>query len=440
MSQNWPSFNFAAGQNTVKQALEGLRDRTNDLRTNNNGSAAPSASLNEGMFWWNTVANTLSILHTLSPADWRIVPVAGQTTFDDTWLAANSVTTSKILYANVTEGKLATDAVTAAKIAADAVTTAKILDANVTAAKLATDSVTTAKILDANVTTAKILDANVTTAKLADSAVTAAKLGSSAVTTDKLNDGSVTAAKLATGLSVQWTTVNKSAAYTAVAGEFVIATVSTSWTLTLPAAPSANDRIGVYVGGLTVPAVLTVDGGTKDIGFQGTTLEMYVYGDRIELVYNGTKWVPIGGNISHHICRISKTGMTRSAPGTSFELIGYDTVLNDRGDLENVASNRIDIRRSGNYKIGLQVLFGQVGPTGWLFRILKNGAALSPRMALNNVADNYQDGTLDLVGLDVARTYYLNAGDYIQADFRYYLYASADNQSILSVEGWPVIL
>ena len=58
----------------------------------------------------------------------------------------------------------------------DSVITAKILDANITAAKLATDSVTSVKILADAVTTAKILDSNVTTAKLAADAVTYAKL------------------------------------------------------------------------------------------------------------------------------------------------------------------------------------------------------------------------------------------------------------------------
>jgi len=80
-------------------------------------------------------------------------------------LANDSVTTAKILNANVT----------AAKIASDAVTTAKILDANVTTAKIADDAVTTAKILDANVTTAKIADNAVTQAKLADRVVGSAE-------------------------------------------------------------------------------------------------------------------------------------------------------------------------------------------------------------------------------------------------------------------------
>jgi len=80
----------------------------------------------------------------------------GTGTVDATNLASDSVTTVKILDANVTAAKLATDSVE----------TAKIKDLNVTAAKLAVGSVETAKILDDAVTTAKILDGNVTNAKL----------------------------------------------------------------------------------------------------------------------------------------------------------------------------------------------------------------------------------------------------------------------------------
>ena len=83
-------------------------------------------------------------------------------------LAADSTIT-------ITSGAIKVGVIASGNLAADAVTTAKILDANVTAAKLASDSVTTAKILDSNVTTAKIADANVSWAKTltADRAVQA---------------------------------------------------------------------------------------------------------------------------------------------------------------------------------------------------------------------------------------------------------------------------
>lgn len=100
--------------------------------------------------------------------------------------------------AAITYSKLAlSNSIVAGDLTSDSVTTAKIMDANVTAAKLASDSVTTAKIVDANVTTAKLADSSVTTAKIADTNVTAAKLASDSVTTIKILDANVTTAKLA---------------------------------------------------------------------------------------------------------------------------------------------------------------------------------------------------------------------------------------------------
>jgi predicted peroxiredoxin len=104
---------------------------------------------------------------------------------------------AKISVALDTDGTLRADAVDlaavikdgiviTAKLAADAVTTAKILDANVTAAKLAADAVTTAKILDANVTAAKLAADAVTTVKILDANVTAAKLADGAVPSPNL--------------------------------------------------------------------------------------------------------------------------------------------------------------------------------------------------------------------------------------------------------------
>ena len=56
---------------------------------------------------------------------------------------------------------------TALTIAANAVTTAKVLDANITTAKIADDNITTSKILDANITTAKLANDSVTADKVA---------------------------------------------------------------------------------------------------------------------------------------------------------------------------------------------------------------------------------------------------------------------------------
>ena len=57
---------------------------------------------------------------------------------------------------------------------------------------LANDSVTTAKILDANVTAAKLASDAVTTAKIADDAVTADKLANTAVTAGAYTTADIT--------------------------------------------------------------------------------------------------------------------------------------------------------------------------------------------------------------------------------------------------------
>ena len=92
-------------------------------------------------------------------------------------LSAGTVVTASIVDDNVTQAKIADDAVGADQLASNAVVTASIVNDNVTQAKIADDAVgadqlasnavVTASIVDDAVTTAKILDDNVTLAKMA---------------------------------------------------------------------------------------------------------------------------------------------------------------------------------------------------------------------------------------------------------------------------------
>ncbi|MFM2090356.1 MAG: hypothetical protein RLZZ127_845 [Planctomycetota bacterium] len=92
--------------------------------------------------------------------------------------------------------------VTSPAIAANAVTSAKILDGTIAAADLANGAATTAKIADRAVTSAKIADATIVAADLANGAVTSAKIADGAVTTADLANGSITTAKLAAGVDL----------------------------------------------------------------------------------------------------------------------------------------------------------------------------------------------------------------------------------------------
>lgn len=106
--------------------------------------------------------------------------------------ADNTVTTVKLVDANVTTAKIADASITTAKLVDANVTTAKLADASITTAKLIDANVTTPKIADASITTLKVVDANITTAKIADGNVTATKLANTAVTPGSYTTANIT--------------------------------------------------------------------------------------------------------------------------------------------------------------------------------------------------------------------------------------------------------
>ena len=125
-------------------------------------------------------------------------------------LAANSVTTDKLVSDAVTAAKLAADSVQARNIVSLAVTTDKLAANSVTTAKLRVTEDMTVALLNAHriqagdivagaVTTDKLAANSVNADKLAANAVNADKIVSGAITTDKLAANAVTAVKIAAG-------------------------------------------------------------------------------------------------------------------------------------------------------------------------------------------------------------------------------------------------
>jgi hypothetical protein len=432
MSQTWPTFVETSGGDSVKTGLLNQRTRTDDLRSSNSGTSAPAASLAVGMLWRDTTNAKLKMLQSTGPSVWVQVYTAGESSIPAADLATDCVETAKIKDANVTQAKLANSSVG----------TAQLIDANVTNAKMATDSVGTSNIIAANVTQAKLanssvgtsqlIDANVTLAKMASNSVGSSQIVSAAVTTAKLADGSVTTAKLASGVGIFFNVVAKSAAYTASASDFVVATVGTSWTLTLPSTPSVNDRVGVYVASVTGSQVLTLSAPEGIAGY-GTTLPLYVARERLELIYDGSTWVIVAGTLTQHRCQMSLTGFSRSSPGSSWVTLALDTADIDIGQLANVGSNRIDIRRTGIYEVRMNCYTAQVGPTYNIWRVLKNGAAFSYGVVDDNVHDNYADSSADRSGIHWSEFANLTAGDYLELQLYSWVPASANNRATLQV-------
>ena len=90
--------------------------------------------------------------------------------------SSNSVVTASIVDDNVTQAKLADDAVGADQLASSAVVTASIVDDNVTQAKIADDAVGADQLASSAVVTASVVDDAITTAKIADDQITLAKM------------------------------------------------------------------------------------------------------------------------------------------------------------------------------------------------------------------------------------------------------------------------
>lgn len=112
-------------------------------------------------------------------------------------MAANSITTEKLVAGAITTDKVAANAIVAGKIASGAITTDKLAALAVTADKLAANSVVAGKLAANSVDAGNIVAGAVTVDKLAANSVDASKIVAGAISTDKLAALSVTADKLA---------------------------------------------------------------------------------------------------------------------------------------------------------------------------------------------------------------------------------------------------
>lgn len=206
-------------------------------------------------------------------------------------MAANSITSEKIVSAAIIADKLAANAVTAGKIAANAVNAAAIIANAVTTEKLAALAVTADKLaakaviagkIAANAVTAETIAAGAIVAgKLAANSVAAGNIVAGAVTADKLAANSVNAGKIAAGA----VTADKLAANSVNASKIVSQSITgdkiasnTIVARNIAAQAISADKIAVgALDGFVVTGALIQTSGTakRGIKLQGTQLQAY---------------------------------------------------------------------------------------------------------------------------------------------------------------------
>ena len=134
---------------------------------------------------------------TLPNVSGTVVTTGDTGTVTATMLAANSVDSSELVNGSIDAEHIADAQVTNSKLAIDAVTGAKIADNTVDSEHYAAGSIDTEHIGNLQVTTAKIAADAIDNSKLADNAVGAENLASPSVQTAKITDSAVTTAKIA---------------------------------------------------------------------------------------------------------------------------------------------------------------------------------------------------------------------------------------------------
>ena len=395
MAQEWDDNNEASGGTNVKQGMVNLEAKLVSMRSQFSGTAFPTDSAREeGQPCWRTDSGAPNGvgLYRLKTKD--------ETPSNDTWIFVSGdagITT----FAET----LLDDADAAAMRATLGLGTVSTLNSGIGSADIRTNT--------QNDSVFATVASNLSDLASSTAARTNLGLGSlatlSSVGTTQIGDGAVTRAKCES-IQQSFNHVTKNTSHTAVAQEFVTCTVTTDWTLTLPAAPLTGQRVGAFILSSTSSKVLTIDGGTKNIGTGGTTLLMYDAGDRIELAYDGLQWVPVAMYLTPHRAQMSVTGFTRSA-SSSFASLPFDTVDFDNAGIADVTTDRLTIKRDGIYDVRGLMIASQVGPTGWVVRILKNGSELHSH-SQEDIHDHASSDGSPVVS--IANRYSLAAGDYLE--------------------------
>lgn len=210
-----------------------------------------------------------------------------------------------------------------------------------------------------------------------------------------------------------FTMTEKSANYTAVNGDYVVFISTSNDTLTLPASPSANDKVGVSIESITDSFIVVINRNGSLINNIAANVTLYLAGDALTLQYTTGNWVPIANGIQRHSAIMNRAAAQSIGSG-SFVKIDFDTEeTGDYGNLAYIACDCFKIRRSGRYTITLS---GILSPATVLANynqyIYKNGVTLREGNTTTNTTSGggMYASTEDFVAGDIIQYYLFQNG------------------------------
>lgn len=149
---------------------------------------------------------------------------------------------------------------------------------------------------------------------------------------------------------------------------------------------------------------------------EGNLLEtLYVQGDWVELISDGTAWRVIGGYLTPHFCELARESPQTNLDDNTIYKILHDTTRADTGGLADLANSRVIIRRPGKYILeapaGLNTASQIVPLLQSTIRV--NSSAVKFEQEAQNVTPANMTVTAVKAGID------LQAGDVIETAIQF---------------------
>lgn len=193
----------------------------------------------------------------------------------------------------------------------------------------------------------------------------------------------------------------------------VLCNNSSDITVNLPAAATNEGRAYYVMKTGNNAATVTIDAsGSETITSRegaNTTLVLYIRGDHVRIVCDGSGWYVITYGLQAHQAKMSRQSSGQSLPDSTSTKIAFDTEVYDVGGIADPTTNdRFDIRRAGKYLVEAGLRLGNFDAgESMAAQIYINGTIRATR-------NFYPAGSSSQPGAVVAGVYDLQPDDYIE--------------------------